>query len=317
MKILDSVKKIEVSVDKTAKAPSKMMVSDIPLFKSFGITSKTNPISVCDFCVIDIETTGIGFSNKIIEISAVRFVNFFPTEYMSTLVNPGKSIPKEATAINGITDDMVKNSPFFHQVLGSFKNFIGDSIIVAHNGKFDCGFCYKYGLDLMNNKWYDTFEIAKKKLKSYNKYFEEKAEEKNQEYDYDVYDYKLKTLCRYYGVLSDKYHNSVSDCIYTGFLFANLCNEYFNVDYEPLLIELKKDIYQSTPKSGNQIINTPQTGKPKRKFAFISIILFIISFISLIFGIALFSSSIGGAIFFIIETIICAFIGIKLLGFKK
>ena len=52
-------------------------------------------------------------------------------------VSPGISIPQEATAIHGITDDMVQSAPSFHTVMKEFTQFCdGNVILVAHNGAF-------------------------------------------------------------------------------------------------------------------------------------------------------------------------------------
>ena len=51
----------------------------------------------------------------------------------STLVNPGIPIPYYASEINGITDDMVADSPNFREALGQFLEFAGDFVLVGHN----------------------------------------------------------------------------------------------------------------------------------------------------------------------------------------
>jgi DNA polymerase III epsilon subunit-like protein len=41
----------------------------------------------------------------------VRFCNAEPVDTFCTLINPGRPIPPEASAVNGITDDMVADQP--------------------------------------------------------------------------------------------------------------------------------------------------------------------------------------------------------------
>jgi DNA polymerase III epsilon subunit-like protein len=79
-------------------------------------------------------------------------------------------------------------------------------------------FLYKNGFDFQDQKrkYYDTLEIAKSKLKRY----------RDENHDYDVYDYKLETLCDFYGIKIKDAHRSLSDCYATAKLFINLLDEY-------------------------------------------------------------------------------------------
>lgn len=88
----------------------------------------------------DTETTGIrADKDRIVEIAA-----FDPFENRSfeKLVNPGCPIPREASAIHNITDDMVKDCPSFSQIGREFIEFCcGDVVLIAHNNDgFDIHF---------------------------------------------------------------------------------------------------------------------------------------------------------------------------------
>ncbi len=80
----------------------------------------------------DTETTGIKPENdRVIEIAAFDPVN---QKSFEQLINPGIPIPKDATAIHKITDEMVSQSPSFSEVADAFINFCdGDVILIAHN----------------------------------------------------------------------------------------------------------------------------------------------------------------------------------------
>lgn len=77
--------------------------------------------------------------------------------------------------MTGITDTDLKDAPQMDAVLKELKKFIGDSIVVGHNIKFDCGLLCahgnRYGVDF-NNRKLDTITIAKTifrdKIKSYS-----------------------------------------------------------------------------------------------------------------------------------------------------
>ncbi|MBN2703101.1 MAG: 3'-5' exonuclease [Pontiellaceae bacterium] len=93
------------------------------------------------FIAFDLETTGIRPSaDRIVEIGAVKFEGSCPLEGYGTLVNPRCPIPVEASAVNGITDEMVCGKPLIGDVLSDFADFCGDLPLVAHNAPFDYKF---------------------------------------------------------------------------------------------------------------------------------------------------------------------------------
>ena len=93
------------------------------------------------FVVFDIETTGFSNTNdKITEIGAVKIENFKVVDKFSELINPQKDISYKIQELTGITNDMVKDKPTIDEVLPKFIEFIGDSVLVAHNAEFDMSF---------------------------------------------------------------------------------------------------------------------------------------------------------------------------------
>ncbi len=80
----------------------------------------------------DLETTGLDPKNDaIIEIALVRFDETGVIERYSTLVNPGFSLPLESVNITGITDDDLKDAPFFSDVRPKLLEFLshGDPLL--------------------------------------------------------------------------------------------------------------------------------------------------------------------------------------------
>ena len=87
-----------------------------------------------DYVVFDLETTGVSQErDDIIEVSAVRVCAHKVVDSYSTLVNPHGPIPPDATQVNGITDDMVKDAPDIGEAMEGFLAFIGASVLVGHN----------------------------------------------------------------------------------------------------------------------------------------------------------------------------------------
>src|SRR5665213_2134172 len=93
------------------------------------------------FIAFDLETTGtLAGVDKIVEVGAVRFINGEVDAVFSTLVDPLRSIPAGASAVNGITDDMVLGKPKIEELLEPLAEFCGEDILIAHNAAFDHGF---------------------------------------------------------------------------------------------------------------------------------------------------------------------------------
>ncbi len=101
----------------------------------------STPIYEANFCVFDVETTGLSpFKNKIIEIALVKVSNLKIVDKYHTFINPGRQIPFLITNLTGINDDDVYDAPFFDEVADDIVNFIDDNILIAHNLAFDQGF---------------------------------------------------------------------------------------------------------------------------------------------------------------------------------
>lgn len=119
------------------------------------------------FVAFDFETTGLYPRNdEIVEIGAVRFRGGEVLAEYSELVNPGREIPLEAQRISGIDDAMVAGKPLLSALLPGFLEFLGDSVLMAHNAGFDLGFLRaaieKSGGGSLNNLVIDTQQLAKK-----------------------------------------------------------------------------------------------------------------------------------------------------------
>ena len=93
------------------------------------------------FTAFDVETTGLNSGrDSIVEIGAIRFNSEGEIGRFSTLVDPGFPMPEEAGEVNNITDETLAGQPLIREALPAFTNFAADSILIAHNAPFDCGF---------------------------------------------------------------------------------------------------------------------------------------------------------------------------------
>ena len=127
-----------------------------------------------EYCVLDLETTGISYkTEKITEVGIIKYKNGEVIDEFECFVNPEKPIPPKVVEITHITDDMVKDADTIDKVIPKIIDFIGDSVLVAHNADFDIGYLKynfeKYGYKL-ENTYIDTLRLAKAIFPDLKKY---------------------------------------------------------------------------------------------------------------------------------------------------
>ena len=154
------------------------------------------------FVVLDLETTGGSPSNcKITEIGAVKVKGGEIIGEFQSFVNPETAIPPFISVLTGITDAMVATAPTIGEVFYSLLEFIGspnESVLVAHNAPFDLGFL-KSAADKLEYSWpkYEVIDTAK-----ISRYALTKD---------DVMNFKLATLAKYFGAVTEPDHRALSD----------------------------------------------------------------------------------------------------------
>lgn len=157
------------------------------------------------FVVFDFETTGLEVTDEVIELGAVKLQDGVITQSFSTFVNPHIPIPEKITELTSIKDSDVQNAPDMKDVVADFYKFSENCILVGQNVGFDKKFLDRYAKEngyFFANKVMDTLEIAKKSIICKN--------------------YKLGTLCDYFGISLEGAHRAVNDCEATAKLFVEL-----------------------------------------------------------------------------------------------
>lgn len=153
-----------------------------------------------DYVVFDLETTGVRQGrDRIIEISAVKVRGHKVTEEYTTLVNPEMHIPKGATAVNGITDDMVRDAPKMKEAVEGFLAFIGNDILVGHNiHTFDLNFICDAAMETLGaevkNDYVDTLYLARKCLPQLSHH-------------------RLVDVAEHFGLSTKGAHRALNDCM--------------------------------------------------------------------------------------------------------
>lgn len=95
-----------------------------------------NMITDKKFIVLDTETTGLQNDDEIVQIAILDPFTMKPL--IDTLVKPTQPIPKEATAIHGITDWYVSKAPTFKKIYRKLSMIFDKADrVVIYNAEFD------------------------------------------------------------------------------------------------------------------------------------------------------------------------------------
>lgn len=93
------------------------------------------------FAIVDIETTGVyAQAHSITEIAIILHDGNKVIDSFQTLINPGTSISPYVTSLTGISYEMVKDAPAFHEAARKIWEMTDDAIFVAHSVNFDYSF---------------------------------------------------------------------------------------------------------------------------------------------------------------------------------
>ncbi len=158
----------------------------------------------------DTETTGVRPDrDRIVEIAAYDPIR---EKTFEKLVKPDIPIPKEASAIHGISDAMVANSPSFKDVGIEFAEFCGeDSILIAHNNDtFDMIFlrneASRHEISWPAWKFVDSLKWSRR-------------------YRPDLPRHTLQFLREMYGVTANNAHRALDDVIVLHQIFVAMTDD--------------------------------------------------------------------------------------------
>jgi DNA polymerase-3 subunit epsilon len=90
-------------------------------------------------CVFDLETTGVNVvQDRIVEMCVIKVEPNGTETTKVWRIHPGMPIPPSSTAIHGITDAMVANSPSFKELAHEIAGFMKDCDVAGYNSnRFD------------------------------------------------------------------------------------------------------------------------------------------------------------------------------------
>ncbi len=198
---------------------------------------ENQPLADLPYVILDFETTGFSpRTDDIIEIGAVKYSEGNEVARFTTLVKPGKEIPYEVTKLTGITPEMVKDAPAVPEALKSLQEFIGNSVLVAHNASFDLGFLkvgFRRHLQVeVKNTVIDTLGVARILLPT-------------------LKNHKLATLVKEFKIELANHHRAVDDAAATGKLWLLLLKKLLEQGTTELkqLSELGRGVQQDKLRS--------------------------------------------------------------------
>lgn len=93
--------------------------------------------------IFDTETTGFDplTGDRMVEIGCIELINRVPTgATFHRYFNPKRPMPAAAQAVHGLSDAFLADKPLFSAEVDALMEFLGDSMLVAHNARFDFGF---------------------------------------------------------------------------------------------------------------------------------------------------------------------------------
>ena len=156
-----------------------------------------------EFVIVDVETTGwLPEEAGITEIGAVRVSGGRIQAQFCTLVNPGRPVPADITALTGITDAMIGLAPPISVAMPRFLAFAGDCVLTAHNAAFDISFlsaaCGAAGVSWPGFPVLDTVALARLVLGAA-----------------EVPDCKLRTLASFFATKTLPCHRALPDAMAT------------------------------------------------------------------------------------------------------
>ncbi|MEM9983144.1 MAG: 3'-5' exonuclease, partial [Bacteroidota bacterium] len=159
------------------------------------------------YAIIDLETTGgRPFQDGITEIAIIIHDGEHIVDSYVTLINPERFIPDHITKITGITNEMVRSAPKFHEVAKKIVTFTEGKVFVAHNVHFDYSFIKAAFKSLGYNyqrKTLCTVRLSRKLIKG-------------------VPSYSLGKLCKSLGITLRNRHRAKGDAEATATLFSHL-----------------------------------------------------------------------------------------------
>lgn len=137
---------LPVSSQSSSRTVWVMQDQNFLLYNGPMYYTKHPDLFVQDYCVLDLETTGLSPANcEIIEVGILKIRGGQLVEKMEVLIQPSAlPLPERITQITHITTEMVESAPVLDEVAPWIWQFIGNDPIVGYNICFDLSFLTRH-----------------------------------------------------------------------------------------------------------------------------------------------------------------------------
>jgi DNA polymerase III epsilon subunit family exonuclease len=125
-------------------------------------------LDTAPFTFVDVETTGLSpaFGHRVCEIALLQVRGRSVAKVLTTLVNPRRFLSQDAFEVNGITAEMLEGAPSFLEIADGILGMVGDSVVIAHNARFDLSFlAAEFAMaskPMFSNRVLDTLLLARR-----------------------------------------------------------------------------------------------------------------------------------------------------------
>jgi DNA polymerase-3 subunit epsilon len=119
------------------------------------------------FAFLDLETTGLSpwFGDRICEVGIILTEGKRIKNTFQTLVNPERPLSPAAASTNRLTDEELRQAPFFSSIADQVEACLQDAVVVCHNSPFDLQFLdsefRRLGREIEIPNLADTLTIAR------------------------------------------------------------------------------------------------------------------------------------------------------------
>ncbi|OQX19059.1 MAG: DNA polymerase III subunit epsilon [Desulfobulbaceae bacterium A2] len=204
------------------RTPHPLLVENKKYFQELN---QFRPAEEYEFVVLDTELTGLHERrDEIVSIGAVRVkgLQIVMGDAYHAHVKPSKPLPKDSTLIHRITPQQLENAPSLREVLPSFIDYCGQSLLVGHFVDLDTAFLNRATRKLFGSPFHnpcvDTLRLAQIYL--------ELSEYPRGLMPPEGPSFALADLSRLFELPPFTPHNALQDAIQTAYLFIFLIKKF-------------------------------------------------------------------------------------------
>ena len=195
---------------------------------------------------LDTETTGLYRSSEVVEVAVVDAQG---RELFDSLVRPTRGIPAEATAVHGITDEMVAKAPSWGSVWPHLRELLGGRAVGIYNAPFDLRMM-RQSVEKQKMTWAPIGAEVCCVMQMYRRFYPSLGKGKARKYS-------LATACREFGIDEEQTHGALADAKLTAKVFGYLARDGKPAVERPAAIERPAVVQRAaasepTPPSGGE-----------------------------------------------------------------